>query len=179
MPDITTFWNVAEGHGDWRVANPDGDPLYAGDDDLLRDDSNGGMTTETPLDFAPGLVAGRDLQTAVLISLFTDRLAGPDDVIPDGSGDPRGWWGDLGQPYPIGSKIWLRLRAKQTQATLQLVQGDIIEALDWMIQDQVVARVDVVTQWLRPGVLAATVTLTQATGTVQALQYSWAWKDLD
>ncbi len=179
MADITTFWNVAEGRGDWRLASPDGDLLYAADDDLLRDDADGAMTTETPPGYQPGLVSGNDLQTAVLISLFTDRQAGPDDVIPDGSDNPRGWWGDLGQPYPIGSKIWLRLRSKQTDQTLQLVKGDIAEALDWLIQDQVVARIDVAAEWRRPGLLAATVTLTQASGSVTALQYSWVWKELD
>lgn len=42
---------------------------------------------------APALVTGNDLQSAVLISLFTDRIANRDDPIPDGTDDPRGWWG--------------------------------------------------------------------------------------
>ena len=61
------------------------------------------------------LLMGLDLQTAMLISLFSDRQAAPGDVIPDGSNDPRGWWGD----NTIGSRLWLLSRSKQTQDTLQ------------------------------------------------------------
>ena len=53
------------------------------------------------------LASGDDLASAVLISLFTDGLAGDDDIPPDGSGDRRGWWGDAGEDIPIGSKLWL------------------------------------------------------------------------
>ncbi len=38
------------------------------------------------------LLSGNDLETAILISLFTDRLARADDDF-DGD-DRRGWWGD-------------------------------------------------------------------------------------
>lgn len=42
----------------------------------------------------PGaLETGNDLQTAIILSLFTDRLARRDDAY-DGS-DRRGWWGIL------------------------------------------------------------------------------------
>lgn len=41
------------------------------------------------------LVNGDDLQTAMIISLFTDRVARDDDDI-DGE-DRRGWWGDMGR----------------------------------------------------------------------------------
>lgn len=179
MADIATFWDTAEGVGDWRIAlgsypilyDEDGAPLLSEVDlDLLSDNLDG-----VP---ARGLLGGRDLETAILISLFTDRQAGPDDVITDGSRDPRGWWGDLGQAYPIGSRLWLRMRAKQTDQTLQLVRGDIAEALQWMIDDGVVARLDIAAEWQAPGLLAASVTLNRTDGTTTALRYSWAWKDL-
>src|SRR5260363_120954 len=44
-------------------------------------------------DWSPDSAEVSDLQIAVMISLFTDRQARPDDVIPDGSTDARGWWG--------------------------------------------------------------------------------------
>ncbi|WP_235210433.1 phage GP46 family protein [Caballeronia sordidicola] len=37
----------------------------------------------------------------MLNSLFTDRQARADDVIPDGSDDPRGWWRDTDPLHPI------------------------------------------------------------------------------
>ncbi len=84
------------------------------------------------------LTSGHDLQTAVLISLFTDRIAEPDDVIPDGSNDPRGWWGDEFSTVKIGSRLWLLTRAKQTQATLQRAYDYILQALQWMIDARLV-----------------------------------------
>src|SRR5437868_6146739 len=80
----------------------------------------------------PLLASGDDLQTAILISLFTDRIADPSDVIPDGTSDPRGWWGDEGQAENIGSRLWLLSRKKQTQETLQRAYDYIVEALQWM-----------------------------------------------
>ena len=76
---------------------------------------------------AGDLAADNGLKTAVLISLFTDRLAAADDEIPDGTEDRRGWWGDMpadgsapsgAPPDPIGSRLWLLARAKQSAETL-------------------------------------------------------------
>ena len=77
------------------------------------------------------------LQTAVIISLFCDRQAGPGDVIPDGSADPRGWWGDAaataGQSLSLtGSKLWLYARSLQTNDMLLNLQAAASEALAWM-----------------------------------------------
>lgn len=123
------------------------------------------------------LADGSDLQTAILISLFTDRQANPDDVIPDGSGDPRGWVGDLGQDYPIGSRLWLLSRAKQTGETLARAQDYIAEALQWLIDDGVVAKFDILTEWTRTSQLGARVTAYKTDGATVALNFSSAWKD--
>ncbi len=122
------------------------------------------------------LADGDDLETAILISLFSDRAANPDDVIPDGTDDPRGWIGDIGQPYNIGSRIWLLSRAKQTQETLRLANDYIAEALQWLIDDGVVARFDITTEWTRGGMLGAGVVVYQKSGTSKALNFSWVWK---
>ncbi|MGC0155879.1 phage GP46 family protein, partial [Chromobacterium vaccinii] len=98
------------------------------------------------------LLAGNDLQSAILLSLGTDREAGPDDVIPDGSGDPRGWCLD-DTVRPIGSRLWLLARAKQTRETAQRARDYIAEALQWLIDDGVVAKFDITTQWVAPSTL--------------------------
>lgn len=56
------------------------------------------------------------LDTAVIISLFTDRRALEDDATPDFTENRRGWWGDTydAQQRPIGSRLWLLSREKQT-----------------------------------------------------------------
>lgn len=60
------------------------------------------------------LSAGADLETAILLALFTDRLAAPDFVPPDGTGNRRGWWGDSLSGKPIGSRLWQLERRKIT-----------------------------------------------------------------
>jgi phage gp46-like protein len=122
----------------------------------------------------PDLASGDDLASAVLISLFTDARAAADDVIPDGSGDPRGWWADGDPEGPIGSKLWLRLRSKITQDTLNLVKGDIAQALAWLIEDQVASRVTVMTEWTTPTLLGASVVIDQG-DQVSQLGFTFAW----
>jgi phage gp46-like protein len=120
-----------------------------------------------------GLLSDQDLRTAVMISVFTDAVAGSDDSIPDGSEDPRGWWADP----DIGCRVWLRLRAKQTQQTLLLVKADMTEALAWLITDGVAAAVDVLTEWTAPGLLGCQITVRRQDGTTVATQFDWAWKE--
>jgi phage gp46-like protein len=125
------------------------------------------------------LAAGGDLQTAILISLFSDRAANPNDVIPDGSGDPRGWVGDLDQDYPIGSRLWLLSRAKQTGETLARAQDYIAEALQWLIDDGVVAKFDILVEWTRASQLGANVIAYKTDGTNMALNFLSVWKGIN
>jgi phage gp46-like protein len=125
------------------------------------------------------LASGNDLVTTIVISLFTDRQAQPDDALPDTSGDPRGWWGDLDATVPIGSRLWLLERAKQTNETLQRANDYVKEALQWLIDDGVVAAFDILTEWTRPGMLGVKVTAHRPDGTKIPLQYDWAWNGLN
>jgi phage gp46-like protein len=151
MSDIATLWDAASIRGDWQMQDA-------------------------------ALAAGDDLITAVLISLFTDRVAAPGDTIPDGTSDRRGWWGDIrvnGVADPIGSRLWLLSRRKQDQKTLNDALTHAREALQWLITDGVAANVDVAAQWNGRGYLAMQVTIERRNGTVLALAYDWAWKELN
>jgi len=68
------------------------------------------------------LVREDGLETAMLMSLYTDRQADIDDVLLDSnSDDRRGWWGDLinnTDKDKIGSRLWLLQRATTTENTL-------------------------------------------------------------
>lgn len=121
------------------------------------------------------LASGNDLQTAILISLFSDRLALADDAITDGTGDRRGWWADA-PGTPIGSRLWLLERAKLTSETLQAARDYIGEALQWLIDVGAVDRFEVLTERTRAGLLGALVTAYQADGTSQSARYVWAWR---
>lgn len=94
------------------------------------------------------LINGDDLQTAIIISLFTDRVARDDDDI-DGD-DRRGWWGDADEENNIGSRLWLLRRQKLTQAVAQKAEDYSREALHWLVTDGVVSSFSVATQIVYP-----------------------------
>lgn len=86
-----------------------------------------------------GLVMDDGLDTAVLLSLFTDRRAEAGDEF---SGDPRGWWGDAlavtdDRPVAMGSRFWLLAREKQTVPVLRRAEAYARQALQWMLDDGV------------------------------------------
>ena len=85
------------------------------------------------------------LETAVIISLFTDRRARDDDELPDpNNSDKRGWWGDLVAEVAddqIGSRLWLLERAKTTENVLVKAKEYAEESLSWMIEDGVAKEI--------------------------------------
>lgn len=170
MTDVSTKWITPAGIGDWRLSLPDS-VIWVDQDGNSIVDQNGQPVSAifTPGD---GLTLGDELLTAVLISLFTDAEARADDVVMDGGEDPRGWWGG-----PIGSKIWLRTRSKATTVALALVKRDIEQALAWLIEDNVVATIAVLTEWTRPSLLGAQVVLFRNDGTSCALSFGRLWEN--
>ena len=125
------------------------------------------------------LQTGNDLETAVLISLFSDRLANADDVIPDGTNDPRGWVGDLGQTVMIGSRLWLLSRSKLTSALAPIVKAMAVEALQWMIDDSVVAKFDIITEVVLPNRLNMQIIAYKQDGTKIAMDFTHAWAGIN
>jgi len=95
------------------------------------------------------LETDQGLATAVLMSLFTDRRARKDDLLPDPEGnDRRGWWGDKTGEYreagdQIGSRLWLLERSKTTSETITQAESYATEALQWLIDDGIAVKVDV------------------------------------
>lgn len=112
----------------------------------------------------PALLQDDGLRTAVTISLLTDRQADADDVLPDGTSDRRGWWGDMpldGSPATdfIGSRLWLLTRAKAIEETRQRAIFYAREALEWLIEDGIAAAVTVDAQWNARNFLAMRITI--------------------
>jgi len=115
------------------------------------------------MDFGDGGTAiDESLRTAVIISLFTDRRAEPDDLLPDGGTDRRGWWADI---YPqvdadrIGSRLWLLAREKQLPSVLQRAQAYAAEALQWLLDDGLVTELAVTGAFARSGVIGLIIRL--------------------
>lgn len=121
------------------------------------------------------LAAGDDLQTAIFISLFTDRQARDDD---DYEGDDRrGWWGDTGADYPIGSRIWLLRRQRLSTAVANKAIDYAIEALQWLIDDGIVASISVNSQIVYPSRLYLSITYQQPNLTANTVKYYWVWEN--
>ncbi|RJX35672.1 MAG: hypothetical protein C4525_03185 [Desulfarculus sp.] len=119
------------------------------------------------------LLQDEGLQTAVLHSLFTDRRALADDVLPEGV-NRRGWWADLTLPAEgdqYGSRLWLLFREKQTAAVLRRAEEYAEEALAWLITDGVASQVKVAAEVVRRGVLGLSVEIRLARGNVFVEQY--------
>jgi phage gp46-like protein len=127
---------------------------------------------------ANDLVSEDGLETAVLISLFTDRRAEPGDILPDAETDRRGWWGDAIPAAPgdtIGSRLWLLAREKDQQRVRTRAEEYAREALRWLIDDLVASRVDVTTEIISRGVLALGIQIQRPKVDPVSYRYNYAW----
>lgn len=120
------------------------------------------------------------LETAVIISLFTDRRAADDDVLPDqASADRRGWWGDAYAEVSgdqIGSRLWLLRREKQTPQVLERARQYAAEALQWLVDDGVARAVDVTAEWLNAGAMGLVIEIARAGAPVARFRFDSFWK---
>ncbi len=126
----------------------------------------------------PGLAEDDGMRTAIIISLFSDRRANPDDELPNTTGDRRGWWGDnfaSNDGDQLGSRLWLLSREKQLSKVLLKAREYCKEALQWMIADGVAKSIDVASEVLRDGVLAVYITINKPTGNSQQFKFQTHW----
>ena len=91
---------------------------------------------------ADDLAVDASLRTAIVISLFSDRRAEPEDVIPDGTDNPRGYWADTAEDR-WGSRLWLLQGAKLVPETAARARAYAEEALAWLVTDRVAKSVQV------------------------------------
>lgn len=113
-----------------------------------------------------------DLQTAVTISLFTDRRAAADDDVPPNA-DKRGYWGDSFPRKPgdlIGSRLWLLRRNGKDAVRRTKLYAE--EALAWMIEDGVAESVTATPTKLSPGILLLDVVIIRP-GELGRWQQQW------
>jgi len=125
-----------------------------------------------------GFAEDDGLETAVILSLFTDRRANADDAIPDGSKDRRGWWGDSFSDVKgdlIGSRLWLLSREKQLPSVLSRAQQYAEESLKWLVDDGVAESAVVVASNPRSGILALLVSITRPGHPVKQYRFEHFW----
>ncbi|WP_200410765.1 phage GP46 family protein, partial [Komagataeibacter oboediens] len=109
------------------------------------------------------LALDNPLKSAVMVSLFTDRVAPQQPTSDDtavgiqsptgptgaASADRRGWWGDAFADRPIGSRLWQLRRAVKvgTRAIPREIEDICSEALQWLVDDGVATSVDISAWW--------------------------------
>ena len=91
------------------------------------------------------LVGDGGLETAVVISLFTDKRV-TEEQLPAFQTDRKGWWGDMipvTENDQIGSRLWTLSREKILNETLRKHEDFCREALEWMIEDGVASSISI------------------------------------
>ena len=119
------------------------------------------------------------LETAILLCLFTDARALPDDVLPDPNDtDRRGWCGDSYADSPgirFGSRLWLLERERELPAVAQRAQIYAQEAVDWLATTGVVERVVAEAAIIGTGVLGIAVSVYRPNRPARKYQFEHYW----
>ena len=82
-----------------------------------------------------------DLARAVVNSLFSWARAEEDDEKPGES--KMGWWADSSSDEgdKVGSRLWLLMRSSRTSEDIALAEEYALEALQWMLDDNIAAEI--------------------------------------
>jgi len=91
------------------------------------------------------------LRSAVYISLFTDIRAELEEI--DEGANPRGNWTDHFEETPLGSKLWLLYRRKQTEESRLLAEQYASDSLQWLIRKGVAKSIDVDVSFPKTGLV--------------------------
>lgn len=132
----------------------------------LSKDSNGSLSVD------------QSLETVVILSIFTNVHATEGEIKAAGLDTQLGWWADadtLRDPgrRPWGSKFWLLSRGKTTLETLRRLEGYVVSALQWLVDEGIVASVSCQATRLRPGVVGLDLTLTRPSKLLPAFRRFW------
>ena len=147
--DIQIKWNSADNNGDFVI-----------------DESSADISTDI------------GLETAIVISLFTDRRAESAELsIKETS--RRGWWGDAVADIPsdqIGSKLWLLHREKELRSVAARAKEYAEESLKWLIDTKIANKVEVESELLGNGVLGLGVKIGRPGKTeLTEYRYNYNW----
>lgn len=132
------------------------------------------------------LAKDQDLQTAILLSLFTNRRAEPSDkVIGD---NLQGWWGSKyvnaiagnQQSSPrLGSRLWLLKGQKVTRDTLNFARLYANESLKWLIDDDVIESALVDASALKAGGILLDIQIVKPDQAQLTFSYGYVWSQIE
>lgn len=124
------------------------------------------------------LVIDETLETAILVSLFTDRRVSAEEL-PQGETSRRGFWGDMLEEDgdEIGSKLWLLDREKESDdELLARAEEYSAEALRWLVDDGIASSVEVETELIGRGQLGISVAVIRPDGVGENYRFNTLWE---
>lgn len=119
-----------------------------------------------------------DLQTAIVISLFSDGRSEIDDATPLS----RGWAGDSlnqDQESLTGSRIWLLRNGKLTNQTLTDLEDFAIKATQWIIDNKIATEITATASFLNKaeGRVSLHLAVTEPQGNIER-EYVFSWDQI-
>jgi phage gp46-like protein len=117
------------------------------------------------------------LNTAVYLSLFTD-IRVDDETLLDDNSDKRGYWGDVFDDKPMGSKLWLLAREKKLNTVLEKAKIYCVEALKWLIDDGIAKKITINTEAVdgEQNILGIEAIIQKPSDDVLKFQYFYNWQ---
>lgn len=126
------------------------------------------------------LVADEGLETAVAISLFTDKRVS-DEELPDLETNKRGWWGDM---FPtedldkIGSRLWTLDRSKVNPETLSRMNELCKESLEWMKEDGISGEIAINSEYNESKHMITTIQISRPDEEIERFSVLWDKQEL-
>lgn len=119
------------------------------------------------------------LNSAILVSLFTNARADQDARLPTEDSDRRGWWGDSFAPVEgdqIGSLMWLLRRETLTEQLRAQAGREAERALQWLIEDGIAAELEITSEIQKPGWLLLQVIVVRPDASRVEFQHAFVWE---
>jgi len=137
--------------------------------------------------YAEFVLADRDVErdsgfeTAVLLTLLTDKRAEAGDPLPDDSGYKGGWWGDslpVVPDYEMGTKLWLLQRSKTLTEIPAIAKEYLADGFKWMVEDGIIKSVDITVERRRDlkDTLYITLSFMKPEGTTIFYKFYYNWE---
>lgn len=120
-------------------------------------------------------VQDRDLQTAVTISVLSDRRSREDDKIPNQEGWSADFIKKVGETI-TGSRLWLIRNEKTLDSLLPFAEEAARESLEWVIDNEIAENITVTATYKDKiaGIMVLNIDLYRPQGNIPT-QFNFVW----
>lgn len=124
---------------------------------------------------------GDDLETAVCLSLFTDRRASSAEILDFQKGiierqSRRGYWANDFRDIKQGSALWLLSRSKRQELTRSRAEAYASEALQWLKDEGIAKEISVEATLFGASGLDLQVHIIKPSGESLNYKYQFVWE---